>query len=145
MHSSKFKRSLKTLIYEEVGISPSSLQVIGNMPLFYSAHQKIYVIPFIAILDQPYDRTLSLSKSELDYVVEPSLHDLANGFFQHVPNKAIDEVEIPKLELGTSVNMEWENWPGPVITIDHPVRDVIWGLSGRILVDFVTKIAQEVK
>jgi hypothetical protein len=78
----------------------------------------------------------TVQAAELDYVLAPTLRELADGYFYHTPDKEKDDELVTNLQLDARANMEWKNWKGPVFIIPRPCVDVIWGLSARILVEF---------
>lgn len=80
----------------------------------------------------------TVQESEVDYIIEPTLKELADGYIYYIPNKATDDEFVASLQLDPPANLEWPGWRGPIFVLPNPLRDVIWGLSAKILVDFFT-------
>eukprot|EP00026_Physarum_polycephalum_P016963 Phypoly_transcript_18026.p1 GENE.Phypoly_transcript_18026~~Phypoly_transcript_18026.p1 ORF type:complete len:246 (+),score=56.89 Phypoly_transcript_18026:104-739(+) len=77
----------------------------------------------------------TIQSSELDYILAPSLRELAQGYFYHSPDKAISELSLSNLHLDARASVDWVPWRGPIFILTRPCRDVLWGLSARILVE----------
>lgn len=72
---------------EEVGISPSSIEIIGSLPM-YRTVSKFEVTPFIGFVNQPY--TLTLDANEVDSTFNVPLDylfDQNNHFIHWVQRK----------------------------------------------------------
>lgn len=101
---------------EEVGLDPSSVEVVGELDHLQTFMARSYIVPFVGILSTP--PKLTPNPAEVERILHPSL----------------DELLLPEV-------YREERWGVP--PLDHPmhffelVGDTIWGATGRMLVNLL--------
>lgn len=101
--------------WEEVGIQPSHVEVLGALDDFYSIHHYL-VTPFVGVI--PGDYPYAVNPDEIDRIIEaPVAHFLAPAVLR----------------------MEPRQWQGEFLMVRHyDFRgDDIWGLTAAILAQFL--------
>lgn len=101
--------------WEEVGISPGDVEVLGELDDFYSIHHYL-VSPFVGVF--PADYPLKINAAEIDKVIEVPLSHLLRP------------------EIFRAEDWRWKGRLQPVYFYTYGDNE-IWGLTAAILKQFL--------
>jgi 8-oxo-dGTP pyrophosphatase MutT (NUDIX family) len=105
--------------FEEVGVDPISINVIGEMTQVYVPPSNFLIHPFVGYCD--YKPDFRADKREVDNIIEVKLSDLSKK----------DLIKIKKMNLGRNNNS---------LYVDVPYMDlnnkIVWGATSVILNEF---------
>ncbi len=104
--------------YEEIGINPTEIEVLGQLTSIYVFASNFYVQPVVGFL--PYNPTLVLQESEVDYTIQTSLETLTDP----------STIQTKDFKFG-SFNVK--NMPYYNIQ-----NEVLWGATAMITSEFLT-------
>jgi 8-oxo-dGTP pyrophosphatase MutT (NUDIX family) len=104
--------------YEEIGVNSGDIQVLGHLTSIYVFASNFYVQPVVGFL--PYNPTLVLQESEVDYTIQTSLETLTD------PNI----IQTKDFKFGS---FDVKNMPYYNI---H--NEVLWGATAMITSEFLT-------
>lgn len=106
--------------YEEIGVEPSDIEILGELTSIYVFASNFYVQPVVGFL--PYNPTLKLQESEVDYTIQISLKTLKNP--TTIQNK--------DFKFGS---FEVKNMPFYNIQ-----NEVLWGATAMITSEFLAVV-----
>ena len=104
--------------YEEIGVKSVDIQVLGHLTSIYVFASNFYVQPVVGFL--PYNPTLVLQKSEVDYTIQTSLQTLTDP----------KTIQTKDFKFGS---FDVKNMPYYNI---H--NEVLWGATAMITSEFLT-------
>ncbi len=104
---------------EEIGLDPSLPSLVGHLDPFVTVGSQSYVTPFIAILESPPD--LEANPKEVEKILHVPLSELLSS--------DVYREEVWVLENGTEREISFFELDG----------DTVWGATGRMIREFLTK------
>jgi len=125
--------------YEELGIEPTSVQVIGQLSP-YIASPSFVVFPFVAIVN--YDQIQhSYNKEEVEEIFTVPINWLLNyePYVHKVTVKPIPSDDFPFEKIMNGSNYQWRTRAMEEWFYDFD-QYTIWGLTARVLKYFVQLI-----
>lgn len=105
--------------WEEIGVRPEDVEILGVADDVMSNSSCYVVTPFVGVIPHPY--AFTLNPAEIDELIEVPL-----SFFRHPDHHRVEHWEL----RGKEVPVHFFDWNGYVI----------WGLTARVLTEFLTTI-----
>ncbi|MDD3050234.1 MAG: CoA pyrophosphatase [Candidatus Cloacimonetes bacterium] len=137
-------------VQEEMGISPSELEILGRLPAYIN-HLGIIIEPFIGYSNIKSLNSFILNKDEVEYIfsvpiayfinTEPEEYSVsikAHSQKIETNGEVIDLLPAKKLKLPSSYESIWGNTHHQVLLFRYS-NEVIWGITASLIQGLLKK------